>query len=389
MMGELHLWSDKDWLGLMTTKGTPIVGKYLNKGDWVDVGSVVDFKGFKASVIHCVLSPSLGSPASVLDLLRMSGSDPNSGDRGWHVTYSTHRDLWRGRMKAYDGSLQLSVKDNWLLLKDARGAMVGRRGLKTTDSFSIGAKLSFPNNVVRLGTQWKFAKSAAPLSSPPNADLPRSQVTSLEEVFMEQDKNPNPTISDVGAASSGASSFANSVHASLFMGLNFSHGINFAKDVRSKFNVDVHPSPEVGQFSMVVSFGRANFRMEEDLVSIALEAVIGGFCGELKVALLRDRVFSFCVSTKEVGFHILKMRRFACAQFKCFFHLWGRGGPNWRWEFKNWQLQCDADWTLVSPPRGVVKKGLAALQKTAERSSIAKSHNPTKKMFEFCIRDQL
>jgi hypothetical protein len=69
IMGELHLWSAKDWLGLMTTKGTPIVGKYLNKGDQVDVGSVVVFKGFKVSVLHCVLSPSEGCPASVRDLL--------------------------------------------------------------------------------------------------------------------------------------------------------------------------------------------------------------------------------------------------------------------------------------------------------------------------------
>jgi hypothetical protein len=144
-------------------------------------------------------------------------------------------------------------------------------------------------------------------------------------------------------SSSGSSSFANSVHASLFMGLNFSHGINFAKDVRSKFNVDVHPSPQVGHFLMVDSFGRANFCMEEDLISIALESVIGGFCGELKVALIKDRVFYFCVSTKEVGFHILKLRRFACAQFKCFIHLWGRGGPNWRWEYRHWNLQCEAD----------------------------------------------
>jgi hypothetical protein len=286
-------------------------------------------------------------------------------------------------MKSYDGSLQLSVKDNWLLLRDARGAMVGRRGLKTTDSFSIGAKLSFPNHVVRLGTQWKFAKASASSSSLPKKDLLQGHVIPPEVMLKEHDKNNNSTADSECGSSSGASSFANSVHASLFMGLNFSHGINFAKDVKNKFNVDVHPSPEVGQFSMVVSFGRANFRMEEDLVSIALEAVIGGFCGELKVTLLRDRVFSFCVSTKEVGFHILKMRRFACAQFKCFFHLWGRGGPNWRWEFKNWQMQCDADWILVSPPRGVVKKGLAALQKKAGRSIIAKSHNSAKKSLNF------
>jgi hypothetical protein len=194
-------------------------------------------------------------------------------------------------MKSYDGSLQLSVKDNWLLLKDARGAMAGRRGVKPTDSFSVGAKLYFPNHVVRLGSQWKFAKPVISSPSLPTADLLDNSVVNSKSVVRENVKDANissssslveepliPMAAEIDS-SSGSSSFANSVHASLFMGLNFSHGINFAKDVRSKFNVDVHPSPEVGHFLMEVSFGRANFRMEEDLISIALELVIGGFCG--------------------------------------------------------------------------------------------------------------
>jgi hypothetical protein len=94
MMGELQLWSAKDWIGLMTTKGNPVVGKYLNNGDLVDVGSVVEFSGFTTTFIHCVLSPTNSRPASDHELLKMSASDPNSRDRGWHVTYSTHRDMW-------------------------------------------------------------------------------------------------------------------------------------------------------------------------------------------------------------------------------------------------------------------------------------------------------
>jgi hypothetical protein len=60
---------------------------------------------------------------------------------------------------------------------------------------------------------------------------------------------------------------------------------------------------------MVVSFGRPNFRLEEDLVGIALEAVIGGYYGEMKVSSLNYRVFSFCVANKEVGFHILEIQK--------------------------------------------------------------------------------
>jgi hypothetical protein len=38
MAGELHLWTATDWVMLMNCKGTPIVGKYLQSGDRVDVG---------------------------------------------------------------------------------------------------------------------------------------------------------------------------------------------------------------------------------------------------------------------------------------------------------------------------------------------------------------
>jgi hypothetical protein len=46
------------------------------------------------------------------------------------------------------------------------------------------------------------------------------------------------------------------------MGLCFSQGNNFAKDVKNNFLVDVHPSHKSGNFLMVVSFGRATFKME-------------------------------------------------------------------------------------------------------------------------------
>jgi hypothetical protein len=59
---------------------------------------------------------------------------------------------------------------------------------------------------------------------------------------------------------------------------------------------------------MVVSFGRSTFKFTEDRVSICLEAVLGGLCGEFKVSLISERVFSFRVASKQVGFHIIKLR---------------------------------------------------------------------------------
>jgi hypothetical protein len=89
---------------------------------------------------------------------------------------------------------------------------------------------------------------------------------------------------------------------------------------------------------------------------------VGGLCGSLKVSLLRERAFSFCVANKDVGFHILKLRKFICPQFKCFFNLWGRGGPNWKREFLQWQIETDAEWTVVSPSKRHVALGMATLK---------------------------
>jgi hypothetical protein len=84
---------------------------------------------------------------------------------------------------------------------------------------------------------------------------------------------------------------------------------------------------------MVVSFGRATFRLSEDSVGLAIEAALGGYCGELKVSLLKDRVFSFTVYIKLVGFHILSRRFHEFFHFKCHFHLWSHGVPNWQRDF--------------------------------------------------------
>jgi hypothetical protein len=164
-----------------------------------------------------------------------------------------------------------------------------------------------------------------------------------------------------------------SVHAALSLGLNFSHGINFAKDVKDKFGCSIHPSIRSGHFTLVVSFGRANFKMEEEYVSLALEASLGGFCGSLKVSQIADRVFSFCVSNKKVGFHITKMRSYSCPQFKCYFHLWGKGGPNWQWEFDRWKSELQEEWVLISPSKKALQLGMQALKAKAPKSSIYKA----------------
>jgi hypothetical protein len=189
--------------------------------------------------------------------------------------------------------------------------------------------------------------------------------------------------SDQGAPivkENSSSDISLSVHDSIALGLDFSHGINFAADVRRNFASSVHPTANSSHFIMVVSFGRLSFKLSEDRVSLCLEAVLGGLCGELKVSILQDRVFSFCVASKHVGFHIIKMRKYVCSQFKCFFHLWGCGGPNWSREFRLWQREQECEWTLVSPSKRISQQALQALKKPRPKSILSRVKAAAKKL---------
>ena len=115
--------------------------------------------------------------------------------------------------------------------------------------------------------------------------------------------------------------------------LDFSPGATFADEVFYHYGFSVHPMHHRRPFIMMVYFGRHAFRFTKDLVVAALESAIGGSPIDLMVTKIIDSVFSFMVSCKQVGFHILDYRSYKCSNFKCFFHLWGNGGPNWNREF--------------------------------------------------------
>jgi hypothetical protein len=274
----------------------------------------------------------------------------------WKITYSTIKDLDRGRMKSYDGMLEVTEKDQWLRLKNARGVQISCRSLQKSDHFSIGAKLIFPLQVVRIGT-------------PIIVGLPSTRVCmdhAASQPVLMTDNVPTPSVETLATApvevlTSGTVPPIDLVSQPALK-LSLSHGRNFSKDVQHKFGSSVHPSDSSGHFLMIVSFGRASFRLNEETVAAALESVIGGSVSKMKISIIRDRVFSFRVSCKSVGFHILKLRMFRCSQFKCFFHLWGRGGPNWGREFNLWQNECDAEWTVVSPGKKRAQMAMKAME---------------------------
>jgi hypothetical protein len=214
--------------------------------------------------------------------------------------------------------------------------------------------------------------------SPANANAsPSSSVSSADRVDADIQKMAAPVLNTCDSTND----IPSVVFDSLSMGLDFSAGISFAKYVYKRFFSNVHSSRDSDHFTLVVSFGRANFRLSEDSVGIALEATIGDFCGSLKVSILSERVFSFVVSNKQVGFHILNHRSYACPQFKCYFHLWGHGGPNWLREFKLWQQECKEEWTLVSLSKRRMQLGLNASKNPCPKPAIKSLQSVSKRLY--------
>ncbi|KAM0827957.1 hypothetical protein ACQ4PT_067858 [Festuca glaucescens] len=306
--GEIHVWSTSKWIMLLDDNGIPIIGKFIQHEIYVfKVGSIIEFSAFHALVDHCIFPPYDDQSTAVshgpykdqdaVDLLKGKSKvlDPSLAEinpkdnpsildliqpsKTWKITYSTRKDLDRGRMKAYDGSLSLSVKDGWISLFDAKGKIVGCRYKEPKDNFSVGAKLYFPIHVIRMG------------------QLIRSIGNTMDKCMAHADLGTAP---NTPTGKNERQEYSQVDHYSLSKDLDYSPGLKVAKYCYTKFARSVHPSASSGHFTMVVSFGRASFKLDESSVGIALEAATGGFSGDLKVSLLRDRVFTLCVSTKSM-----------------------------------------------------------------------------------------
>lgn len=107
-------------------------------------------------------------------------------------------------------------------------------------------------------------------------------------------------------------------------------------------------SPTIwGHSFLVASFGRCKFKLSPSSVGAIFQATIGGVASDFAVLQLGDRVFRFSVSSMFVGFHVVNLRSFECLAFKLFFHLWGKGDPNWIREWRNFCVEEEASWTDV------------------------------------------
>lgn len=120
-------------------------------------------------------------------------------------------------------------------------------------------------------------------------------------------------------------------------------------EIQRRFNspVSFDPISSAREFFLVLSVGRCKYRLTESSVATILHSVIGGLPDAFRVRSLDDRVFRFSVHSLEVGLHIYRLRSYECLNFKFYFHLWNRGGPNFQLEYKLWLREQASEWVEV------------------------------------------
>jgi hypothetical protein len=131
--------------------------------------------------------------------------------------------------------------------------------------------------------------------------------------------------------------------------LDFRPGLAFADSLWDALEASVCPARPClwSPFWLVISFGRCIFKLNSVSVGHLLQAALGGLAADFEVLQLADRVFRFSVSSMAVGFHIYNLGSIERKEFRAFFNLWNRGGPNWKHEFRLFLDEEAASWSKV------------------------------------------
>lgn len=131
--------------------------------------------------------------------------------------------------------------------------------------------------------------------------------------------------------------------------LNFEKGQAFEAEVWRKWGVrtnsEAGSTPE--NFPLVAEFTQSKIRLTPESVGTILLSCFGGRASLFRVQQLQNWSFKFSVSSKEVGFTIIKGGNISVPEFNLSFLLWGSGGPNSSYELDQYLQEKEDEWTHV------------------------------------------
>jgi hypothetical protein len=275
--GSLVFWSSKNWLVILNDHDDPLVGRSLEKGETIHVGSLVHFNSHIAKVQDCVFSPWLPKEPAPLR---------------WNALCSSFvKGDWSSQHPA---TLLLRPLANRLVLLDGDGTLIDARFLLEGELIYSGVAFEMPVHKVIVGN---FFEDIATSKQDKQAQVKQDQAIAT--------KVSHPS-------------------------LNIDRGTNFESIIKKKFGHSVNfvPGFRRREFLLVVSFGRASFKLNIHTVGLALQSCFGGLASKFHVKFLSERVFRFLVASRSVGFEMYNTDKFSESEFEFFIHLWGNGGPN-------------------------------------------------------------
>lgn len=135
--------------------------------------------------------------------------------------------------------------------------------------------------------------------------------------------------------------------------IKFEPGLAFEAYIWKQFRVLVNHfhSGNLKEFFLVAEITRSKLRINNDSVSLILQSCFEGHASRFKVSCLQNWSFKFSVSSKDVGFAIIKGGNCSNDLFNIGFFLWGNGGPDFQKVFRLYQQELDQEWTLVDRSR--------------------------------------
>jgi hypothetical protein len=151
----------------------------------------------------------------------------------WKVSYSTMKDLDRGRMKSYDGILKFWTSNGWLVLLNAKDEPIAVQVLRGKPSYISGSKVNFSHHVERIN----FVIAAAVMEDRMAGQTAQVD-NSTDNNISASEKVVDPRVaahSDHLVEEPHVSGPSFAMHTAITLGLDFKAGENFAKEVLRRF----------------------------------------------------------------------------------------------------------------------------------------------------------
>lgn len=143
------------------------------------------------------------------------------------------------------------------------------------------------------------------------------------------------------------------------------------KQCGSSINQDGDQS---SKFFLVVEFARSRLRLNNDSVGLILQSCFGGLAARFLVSHIQGQAFKFCVSSKEVGFEIVRGGNISNDLFNAKFLLWGEGDPDLRHDYIQYLNSPNQGWTLVSHSKNRRSYAATVQEPNFFRSSSSADH---------------